>query len=127
MISFELYKDAESTQLADKINLGATLIEDGQAGFGEPMQLWVRNEGDIPLVTANINVEGGGSHLIQLARDEDGKHGVWAARGQGIIALTEKIIPGESFSFWARGIFTEDDAPETKEINFRLQVVGING
>lgn len=124
MLQLNIYQDEEATEPLEILKLGIALLEDGQSGFGEPVVLYVKNEGDATLVTANINLNGPGSESIQLARDENGQHGIWAQPGQGIVALATEVEPGGVFKFWARGAFTEDDAPERKEFAFQVEMVG---
>lgn len=124
MLDLKIYQDPEAREPLETLHLGTTLLEDGYSGHGQPIELFVRNEGTATLVTANINLTGDGAESIQLARNENGVNGIWAQPGQGIVALTSDIKPGETFSFWARGAYTEDDAPERKDFNFSIEMVG---
>ncbi len=124
MLDIKIYLDEEASEPIEVLNIGTTLLEDGAEGVGQPMQLYARNEGTAHLVTTNINLQGPGADTIQLARDENGKHGVWAQPGQGIVALTNDVAPGEIFTFWARGVYSEDDAPEHKPFIFQIEMIG---
>jgi len=126
MLGVELYEDEAGTQPTREIKLGPTILSDGSAGYGDPQRLYLKNISTVSLMAANINLDGEGADSIQLARDENGAHGIWAQPGQGIIALAREVKPGETFAFWARAAFTEEDAPERVDFRFQIEVVGRN-
>lgn len=73
-----------------------------------PTRLWMRNEGDVVLHKANIDLSGEYADNVQLAIDVKGEPGVWAAPGMGIIGIRKVVLPGESFPFWARAVENPD-------------------
>lgn len=126
-IKLGLFLDDNSVEAIDSVPLGTAVIEDGERGYGDPLPIYARNLGDVTLIAANIKLEGDGAKTIQLARDEDGDHGVWAAPGESIVALAGKnIYPGDSFIFWARAIFEKDDEPDTFPFKFIIDTAGKN-
>jgi hypothetical protein len=87
-----------------------------------PRQLYIKNEGDVTLFKATIDLEGEVGGMIQLARDEDGEPGVWAAPGMGIIPLKKPVEPGKTFPFWVR---TVDNPPTALPFSFKVELTGV--
>jgi hypothetical protein len=115
----DVFPDPEQSNLLETVDLGQTVLEDGKTGYGEAKRLYAVNTGDTILVNVNIGLSGPGARLIQLARDENGAHGIWAQPGEGIVALAgPEIRPTENFVFWARGVFSEEDEEQKQEFSF---------
>lgn len=79
---------------------------------GEPAVIYGKNTGTTALRHFSIHVEGDGAQNVQLARDEGGEPGVWAAPGHSVLIQKETLFPDEGFSFWARGVFNPGDAEQ---------------
>lgn len=107
------------------ISIGIYADEYGTEPIGPltdwPRRLYIKNEGDATLYKATIDLEGEVKVMIQMARDEEGEPGVWAAPGMGIIPLTKPVQPGKTFPFWVRTI---DNPPRTLPFSFKVELTG---
>src|SRR4029079_17430267 len=72
-----------------------------------------------------IAIGGEGGNFVQLARDELGEPGAWAEEGQPIMAREPTLFVGDSFSFWARGVFSFDDREGEYPVEFIVRGTSI--
>ena len=93
--------------------------------YGEPQQIFIHNTGDTHLRELTIAIGGEGGNFVQLARDELGEPGAWAEEGQPIMAREPTLFVGDSFSFWARGIFSFDDREGEYPVEFIVRGTSI--
>jgi hypothetical protein len=116
--------DTESNEPLDTIILGE--IEEG-ANFaaGKPIRVGGLNTGDTHMRDISISATGEGANFVQLARDEDGEPGVWAAVGQSIMAHEGTLFRREEFAFWARGIFKFEDREGRYPLEFVIRGTSI--
>lgn len=106
----------------DMVTLGEVTI--GTAfEHGEARRISVRNSGDTVLREISVGLEGDGASFVQLARDSEGP-GVWADRGQSI-NVSGEIFPGDSFVFWARGIFSPEDREGNQPFDFNIEALSV--
>lgn len=69
---------------------------------------------------------GQGAPNVQLAQNQEGEPGVWAAPGQSIVIAPGTLARFDTFEFWARGIYTPADVEGRKPLmlNFRAVSLG---
>lgn len=86
--------------------------------YGQPVPVYGRNTGDTHIRELQAHLDGQGIENVQLAPDDEGLPGVWAAVGQPIYVTQDTVYKGDNFRFWARGVFGPDDAEA--EHNFQI-------
>jgi len=123
-ISLSLFGDPDGQDPIDEITLGEISVGTDFA-HGEPRRIFAVNSGDTHLRDIAIAATGEGAQFIQFARDEDGKPGVWAAVGEGIIAHNGTLFMGDGFAFWTRGNFSFDDREGVYPLEFVLKGTSI--
>lgn len=93
--------------------------------YGEPFQINAKNSGDTQIRELSAGVDGEGASCVQLANDMGGEPGVWADTGQEILISSGTIFSRETFSFWARGVFTAEDAEGFKDFQIVFRGVSV--
>ena len=106
---------AEQDPDSESISLGDLDIVAAEAS--EPVALIVTSATDRITDGVTVGVFGDDSRYIQLARDDAGKPGVWAAAGEAIIAAVGRFTRDDSVRIWARVIAPMDS--ETAELGDR--------
>lgn len=96
---------------------------DGDLGEGDPTRVFGRNIGETTLHRIIIELAGEGAASVRLARDSDGRPGVWASPGESIVASVDKIQQGDTFIFWAQAIYDPEDAAGEHEFRFNVRAV----
>jgi len=114
----------EAGQPLDTIELSD--VEDG-ANFASGLARRVTgvNNGTTNLRDISVTTDGEGAGFVQLARDENGEPGVWAAVGESIVAHEGTLFKGAEFAFWARGIFKFEDREGRYPLEFVLRGTSI--
>ena len=107
-VEISFFKDEAFQDQIYNVHLTDTDITDG-VGIGEPTPIYALNSGDTRLRGLFVGLAGDGAELVQLAQDQEGEPGVWAAPGESIIIDSETIFPKEHFVFWMRAMFDLED------------------
>jgi hypothetical protein len=84
---------------------------------GEPVRIFARNISEGALRQVSIHLRGEGKDNAQLATDEDGNPGVWAAPGESILVERGTLVARAEFSFWARGVYHAHDTAGRKPLS----------
>jgi hypothetical protein len=92
--------------------------------YGEPVPVYGRNTGDTHIRELQAHLAGEGTEMVQLAPDDEGLPGVWAAVGMPIWVAQKTVYKGDNFRFWARGVFSPEDA-ET-DLYFKVVFKGLS-
>jgi hypothetical protein len=113
-----LFLDEERTESVGEIELADVQLPlQEKISTGEPVRIYGRNTGSTTLKDFSIGADGDGKSAVQFAVDRDGDPGVWASPGEEIL-IADFIGPREDFTFWARGIFIEEDREGDHEFDF---------
>jgi hypothetical protein len=99
-----LFSDAALTHPVATIALSEVTIE-GPLGMGSEVPVYGSNTGDTAIRNVSVGLSGDGARNVQLAT----LSGVWADGGQEILVVSGTLLPGESFQFRARAVYTIDD------------------
>lgn len=100
------------------IRLSEVEADEGEAGVGKPVKILCKNSGDESISEIVIKAEG--AVPVEMATDDNGEPGFWAPTP---ISHLESLAPGSSFSFWARGNFSEDDAAGIFDFDFVVKLI----
>ena len=116
MASLTLFLTEERDEPIPVVALGEVLApkEITDVAEGEPIKVFGRNDGDTNIRELAIYLEGEGARNCQLARDESGAPGIWAAPGESVMIEPGTLYAGNDFEFWLRGVFHADDSEGTK-------------
>lgn len=98
-------------------------VEIGSPGIGDPKRIILENTSDQRIRRITVGLSGDGAAVVQLARDEGGKPGVWADNGNEVMAMNGSLQPGEECSFWARSVYTLDDYEGERDFDFVVNTV----
>lgn len=109
---------------AGDISLGEVLIREG-LGEGEPVRVMAVNDGTVALREISVHVSDEGADFAQLAVDNDGEPGVWAAPGESISLSEGTLFPGEELTFWSRAIYDAEHLEGLKEFSFVTEATSI--
>lgn len=120
------YSNLDQSAELEKLHLGEVQEPEDGIAYGMPVQVFGKNSGDTNLREISVYIEGEGKLNVQLARDESGQSGVWADAGQSIILNKGTVFSGESFSFWARGLYHANDAEGTKPMSIIFNAVSVS-
>lgn len=122
-----LYSDSDRSVPVEFLLLGDLLVEETPPGLGtgNAIRVYGRNTGDTELKNVSIALDGEGSQNVQLARDENGEAGVWAAPGEPVIIEEDFLGPDGDFSFWARAVYTFDDREGRYPFQFVVRALSV--
>ena len=121
-----LYIDPEHSTPIPVLYLGEILAPEKMDDLiqGQPFQVFAKNQQGA-LRELTLFADGDGKENVQLARDEGGAPGVWAAPGESIVIEPGTLFPNAEFSFWARGIYQPDDAEGRKALLLRFRAISV--
>jgi hypothetical protein len=126
MAEVGLYLDAKGRKAVTQDDYILPDVADPySAPEGQARQLWVRNDQDYDMDGMVVKLGGVGSRHVQLAVDQGGQPGVWAAPGQSIRLSADRVKPGQAIPFWSRGIFKPEDAPADIDFDIIIETVGV--
>jgi hypothetical protein len=116
--ALSFYADPTETVPLGEIELADVWVGiDEETGLGDPKAIFGRNTGNTKLREVTVGLDGDGGEAVQLAVDENGSPGLWAAPGEGI-RVAEQLGPDEQFMFWSRAQF--DFGAAEGEIDFEF-------
>lgn len=122
----KLYEDSRLTRIIDDgADISRVELDENKPGSGEPRRLYVVNAGDTTLRALTVDIEGEGADTVQLAIDEAGEPGIWAAAGESILLASRTVPVGKVYSFWARAVFSFDDREGKYPFKFAIKAVSI--
>lgn len=121
-----LFSDPARERPVERIELGEIVApeEFNDLLYGEPVPVFGRNTGDTHIRDLQAHLAGEGVDMVQLAPDDENLPGVWAAVGMPIWVSQQTIYMGDNFRFWARGVFSPEDA-ET-DLHFKVVFKGLS-
>jgi hypothetical protein len=122
-----LYLDSERTELVPLVHLHSVIAPEIFSDLieGAPLHVFGRNTGTTQLRNLRLGLSGEHMRSVQLARDEGGSPGVWAAPGESIVVNSETVYVDGDFDFWARGVYNPTDAEGLSEFMFVFQALSV--
>lgn len=124
-VQIELFVDPARRLSIDEIELGEVFLSvDENLSQGVPVHVFGRNSGNSTVRDFAVSAEGEGAEVVQLAVERNGEPGVWAAPGESI-HVVEYLGSGDEFSFWVRGLFSQEDSEKEYEFEIIFQGVAI--
>lgn len=121
-----IFSDPAREQPVERIELGEIVAPEQFEDllYGQPIPVYGRNTGDTHIRELQAHLDGDGTEMVQLAPDDEGLPGVWAAVGMPIYVAQSTIYKGDNFRFWARGVFSPDDAE--MDVKFKVVFKGLS-
>lgn len=121
-----IYSDPARDIPVERIELGEIVAPEQFEDllYGEPVPIYGRNTGNTHIRELQAHLDGEGVNMVQLSPDDEGLPGVWAAVGMPIYVAQSTIYKGDNFRFWARGVFSPEDAE--MDVNFKVVFKGLS-